>query len=193
MKKGSHTEYKWSYLSRPGLEKFQKMVLDRFELFLAICCNGLLVLNTDVLISPREKRHNLFPKLIDGCFTGYEGMPGQMKLRSQLKEKFFELANNTAVHCDSDFSPLTPEFIARHLVQTLAKRGNRFQEFSPLYAPLESEESISIQLADMIVGALKTKIEGGESLSPPLERLFFDKRKIRASKDKMLQAYYWLP
>ncbi|MCS4540787.1 MAG: hypothetical protein HY929_00460 [Euryarchaeota archaeon] len=179
-------EFKWLKLN----PTFRKRVLNNFDLFLSICCEAILVVNTNVFISPVEKLDNVFIKLIDGCFSGYESWPQQRKLRSSLKEKFFSLANNIPIHCDADFSPLTADKIAKFFVRTLSKSNGRYRECTPLYATLKSHESIPIQLADIIVGAIKTKIQSKEI--QPFSELYFDVRKIKGRNGKKVKSYYWI-
>lgn len=184
----NHREYKWSKLN----PYYQSMVLEKFKLFLSICCKGLLIIKTDALISPIGKVENIFKNLIDGCFSGYERDPNQKKLRIALKRKYFQLANETPIHCDTDFRPLTADKAVRLFVQTLAEReGKYFEKYTPLFANLKSHESKPIQITDIIVGALRTKIQHGETLDP-LQPLFFDSRKMRSCNGRFAKAYYWI-
>ena len=184
----NHQEYKWSKLN----PHYRSMVLEKFKLLLSICCKGLLVIKTDALVSPIGKVENIFKNLIEGCFSGYERDPGQKRLRRALKRKFFQLANEIPIHCDTDFRPLTANKAVRLFVQTLAKRkGKYFEKYTPLFANLKSHESKPIQVTDIIVGALRTKIQRGETLEP-LQPLFFDSRKMRSCRGRFAEAYYWL-
>ena len=182
-----HKEYKWSKLNR----NFRSRVLERFELLLSICCNGILVIQTDALIYPIIKLENIFKNLIEGCFSGYERHPTQKHLRPALKRKFFEMANGTPIHCDADFRPLTPDKVVRLFVQTLAKRNGRYLKYTPLFANLRSHESKPIQIADIIVGAIRTKIQEEQDLKL-LKPLFFDKRKLKSCPGRFAKAYYWI-
>ena len=184
----NHREIKWSKLNSTEKAK----VLGNFDLLLHICCNGVIMIKTDALISREGKMENIFKNLIEGCFSGYEKDPNWKRLRPALKRRFFQLANEAPIHCDADFSPLKPDKAVRLLVQTLAKLdGDRFLKYTPLFAPLRSHESQPIQVADIIVGALRTKIQNGESLNP-FQPLPFDKRKGKSFKDRLVKAYYWI-
>ena len=166
------------------------MILQKFKLLLSICCNGILVIITDAIVSPSGKLENIFKNLIEGCFSGYERDPSQKRLRPSLKRKFFQATNGTPIHCDADFPPLTPEKVVRLFVQTLAKQKGKYLEYTPLFANLRSHESKPIQVADIIVGAIRTKIQEKEDLEP-LKPLFFDKRKLRSYRGRFAKAYYW--
>lgn len=182
----NHREFKWSRLN----QDHKKRVLQNFETVLKICCNALLTIITDTLISPPDKLENILTNLIEGCFSGYERMPGQKTLRPALRRKFFSLANATQVHCDCDFLPLTPSKVVRVFVKTLAKRDGQFEDFTPLLASLRSHESKPIQITDVLVGAIRTKMQRNESMDP-IKTLPFDKRKIKHYKRRTTNAYFW--
>ena len=184
----NHPEFKWAKLN----QNYKMKVLEKFKMLLAISCDAILLIETDAIISPAGKFENLFKNLIEGCFSGYEKHPVQSRLRSHLRKKFFQLANNVQVHCDKDFPHLASDKAVKLLVQTLAKRNGWYEQYTPLYAPLKSHESKPIQVADIIVGTAKTKIQNNESLEP-LSPLPFDKRKIAAFKGRYAKAYYWTP
>jgi len=172
---------------------YKQDMLNKFKLILSICCDGLLVIRTRALIDRRGKTENLFKNLIEGCFSGYENDPKQRKLRPALKKKIFELVNGIETHCDFDFRPLTPNKVVRLLVQTLAKKhGNRFESYTPLFANLRSHESKPIQISDIIVGLIRTKIDKANPLEP-LQPLFFDIRKMKKYKRNPPKAYFWFP
>lgn len=133
----NHKEYKWSKLN----SNYRSMILQKFKFLLSICCNGILVIITDAIVSPAGKLENIFKNLIEGCFSGYERDPSRKRLRSSLKRKFFQAANGTPIHRDADFPPLTPEKVARLFVQTLAKQKGKYLEYTPLFANLRSHES----------------------------------------------------
>ncbi len=180
-------ELHWTKLNNT----YRQLLLDRFKLALSICCDGLLVIKTNAFIDRRGKTENLFTNLIEGCFSGYEGDPTQKDLRPSLKQKFFKVTNGVQIHCDSDFTPLTPDKIVRLLVQTLAKQDNgHFEDYTPLFANLRSHESKPIQIADIIAGMVKTKIENREA-EEILKPLPFDLRKLRKYSDNPPKAYYW--
>jgi hypothetical protein len=180
-------EFHWSKLNSTCREQ----LLDKFELTLSICCDGLLVIRTNAMNERRGKIENLFTNLIEGCFSGYERDPKQKDLRPSLKRRFFNTVNKVQVHCNADFRPLTPEKVVRLLVQTLAKQdGGRFEEYVPLFANLHSHESKPIQIGDIVAGMTKTKIEaeGSQELLQPLP---FDLRKMKKYSDRPPKAYFW--
>jgi hypothetical protein len=182
----NHEEFKWTKLNW----NYKAKVLERFKLLLSISCNAILLIETDAIISPIGKFENIFKNLIEGCFSGYEKDPKHAKLRPALRKKFFQLANDVQVHCDKDFPHLSSDKAVKLFVQTLAKQNDWYEKYTPLFAPLKSHESKPIQVADIIVGAIKTKIQNDEPLDP-LAPLAFDKRKIAAYKGRYAKAYYW--
>ena len=85
----------------------------------------------------------------------------------------------------------SPEKVVRSLVQTLAKQGaDRFEEYTPLFANLHSHESKPIQIADIIAGIVKAKIEA-ETSPELLQPLPFDLRKMQNYSDYPPKAYFW--
>jgi len=182
----NHEEFKWIKLNR----KHKAKVLERFKPLLSISCDAILLIETDAIISPIGKFENIFKNLIEGCFSGYEKDPTHAKVRPALRKKFFQLTNDVQVHCDKDFPHLASDKAVKLFVQTLAKRNGWYEPYTPLFAPLKSHESKPIQVADIIVGAIKTKIQNNDSLDP-LTPLPFDKRKITACKGRYAKAYYW--
>lgn len=183
----NHQEYKWSKLN----PDYRKKVLENWQLFLNVNCDAAIIIETDALISPLDKLDNIFKNLVEGCFSGYENHPKQKTLRSSLRRKFFSLANRIPVHCDTDLSPLTADKTVRLLIQTLAKRNqNSFEEYMPSFAILKSHESKPIQVTDIIVGALRTKIQNNDSLHP-FNVLPFDRRKLKKCRGRFARAYYW--
>jgi hypothetical protein len=180
-------EFHWTKLN----STYRQLLLSKFELALSICCDGLLVIKTNAFNDRRGKIENLFTNLIEGCFSGYEGDPKQKDLRPGLKRKFFNSVNGVQIHCDSDFRPLTPEKVVRLLVQTLAKQnGERFEAYTPLFANLRSHESKPIQIADIVAGIVKTKIEDDDAQGL-LQPLSFDLRKMKKYSDNPPKAYFW--
>lgn len=170
---------------------FRQQLLDRFELTLAICCDSLLVIKTNAFIDRRGKMENIFTNLIEGCFSGYENDPTQKDLRPSLKQKYFRSTNGIQIHCDSDFTPLKPDKVVRLLVQTLAKQeGGYFENYTPLFANLRSHESKPIQIADIIAGMVKAKLEN-KSAPESLKLLPFDLRKLIKYSDSPPKAYFW--
>ena len=182
----NHEEFKWMRLN----PSYRAKALERLKLLLSICCNAVLLIETDAITPPVGKFENVFRNLVEGCFSGYERDPAYARLRPAIRKKFFQLANGVQAHCDRDFPHLAPDKAVKLLVQTLAKRDGWYEEYTPLYAALKSHESKPIQVADIIVGALKTKIRTKEALSP-LTPLAFDRRKIAAYKRRYAKAYYW--
>ena len=82
----------------------------------------------------------------------------------------------------------------RLLVRTLSKKDGKIQDCTPLYAPLKSEESQPIQIADTIAGVMAMKIRNDEKPPAHMSHLFFDNRKINRKarkKGKFAEAYYW--
>jgi len=185
-------EYKWNELDSQN----RTIASENFKLLLSISCCGLLVLHTNVLVSPIGSLIYGFRDLIEGCFSGYEKMPFQPReLRESFRRKFFSMCDNTPVHCDADFRPLSSDKIVRLLVRTLSKKDGKIQDCTPLYASLKSEESQPIQIADIIAGAIGMKIRKIEKPPAPLSHLFFDNRKINKKarkKGKFAKAYYWV-
>lgn len=178
----NHTEFHWSKLNQ---EKRQK-VLANFSTLMQVSCDGLLVIKTDALLSPSGKLENVFSNLIDGCFSGYEATEGGF--RYTLRKHLYTLANRTPIHCDADFGSLRPLRVATVFVERL---GQRLQpDPVPTFANVKSHESRSIQVADILVGAIRTKLEENNDMSP-ITLLKFDKRKIRSQKGKTVSAYYW--
>jgi hypothetical protein len=180
-------ELHWSKLNGT----YREELLKKFDLTLSVCCNGLLVIKTNALNDRRDKIENLFKNLIEGCFSGYEGDPKQKDFRPALKSKFFNTVNGVQIHCDADFRPLTPEKVVRLLVQTLARRdGDKFEEYTPLFANLRSHESKPIQIADIVAGMVKTCVETGifQKLLQPLP---FDLRKMKKYSDDPPKAFFW--
>lgn len=180
-------ELHWTKLNR----SYRQLLLTKFDLTLSICCDALLVIKTNAFIDRRGKAENLFTDLVEGCFSGYESDPTQKNLRPILKNKFFKATNGVQIHCDSDFTPLTPEKAVRLLVQTLAKQGDgHFESYTPLFANLRSHESKPIQIADIVAGMMKSKIENKESQNV-IKPLPFDLRKMRKYSDDPPKAYFW--
>lgn len=187
----SPVEYKWNKLN----SSYRMKVLDNFTLFLNVTSCGLLIIRSNALISPLTPPISVFINLIEGCFSGYEKMPSQPKeVRESFRQRFFSMCNNTPIHCDDDFEPLSPSKIVRSLVMTLSKRDGIIRSFTPLHVPLKSEESTPIQVADVIAGAVGMKISENENPPSPLLHLFFDNRKMnKKARDmgKFAKPYYW--
>jgi hypothetical protein len=189
-KSGRRNEHKWNKLNKSN----RAQVIDNLNLLLNISSCGLLAIHTNVLVSPVGSLINAFRDLIDGCFTGYENMPTQpQNVREELRQTFFDMCNNTPIHCDPDFRPLSRDKIVRVLVRTLSKRDERLRPCVPLHVTLESHESRPIQIADIIAGVISLKIRNNNQLTP-LSYLYFDNRKINRKarrKGKFAKAYYW--
>jgi hypothetical protein len=180
-------EFHWNKLG----QSYRQRLLDNFELVLAVCCDCLLVLKTNVFIDRKGKMETVFTNLVEGCFSGFESVPLAADFRANLKQRFFRAINGVAIHCDDDFTPLTPDKVVRLLVKTLAKQGaDYFESYMPLFASLYSHESKSIQIADVIAGMVKTMLENREVkvLSP----LPFDARKLNRQAKQLPKAYFWV-
>lgn len=95
------------------------------------------------------------------------------------------------MHCDSDFTPVSPEDVVRTLVRQLAKIDSGFDRFTPVNVPLRSHESIPIQIADILVGAIRELRINGLSIQP-FEDLWFDNRKIRSWKGSFAKTAYFV-
>lgn len=182
-------ELKWRRID----EDLREFFLERLELFISLFCDALLILKTNVLTNRLEKPSNIFVKLIDGCFSGYEH---KKKDRLRLKDVFYNLANNKPTHCDADFTPLSPAKIVRFLVKRLAKKGKSSREAIPNYIVKKSHESKPLQVADTLVGAIRTYYQTKNNIDHlPFTPLPFDVRKIKQRREKELKrvkAYYWL-
>ncbi len=172
-------ELKWTKLNPDYRAKVLENLLTLFE----VSVSAILVIKTNALVKPEEKLTDVFIKLIDGCFSGYERMQGA--LRAELKSEFFKLTNETPVHCDADFSPLSTDKIVRQLVKTLAGGS----PFIPMHVGLKSEESHAIQVADIICGAAKTLIRANRESEARVEQMPFDNKLKGKGKDA--KVYYW--
>jgi len=175
-----HAEWKWSKLDHP----YREIVLKQFNTTLRVCCRAGLVIETDVLSGKAHLKDKL-TNLVEGCFSGYEAVEGER--RQQLRSLFYSLINNVPVHCDSDFQSVPPQEVVRILVRQLAKTDSGFNNFTPVNVPLRSHESIPIQVADVLVGAIKELVVQNRSIQP-FDSLWFDKRKIRAWKGSFAKA-----
>ena len=179
-------EFHWNKLG----QSYRQRLLDNFELVLAVCCDCLLVLKTNVFVNRKGKMEMVFTNLVEGCFSGFENVPSQAVFRAQLKQRFFKAINGVVVHCDDDFTPLNPSKVVRLLVKTLAKqRRGYFENYMPVLANLYSHESKSIQIADIIAGMVKTRLETKEITV--LRPLPFDARKLTAYSNHLPKAYFW--
>jgi hypothetical protein len=181
----NHAEWKWSKLN----DSYRDTVLKEFNIVLEVCCEAALLIDTDLLSSGKGHVKDKLTYLVEGCFSGYERLFGEK--RKQLRSLFYSLINNTPVHCDSDFTPVTPEDVVRTLVRQLAKTDSGFNQFTPLNVPLRSHESTSIQIADILVGAIKELKVQGRSIQP-FEDLWFDKRKIRSWESSSAKPAYFV-
>jgi hypothetical protein len=178
----NHKEFRWSKLNPETRQK----VLDDFATLLHISCNALLVIKTDALLSPSGKHENIFSNLIEGCFSGYETTEG--RFRYSLRKYLYVLTNKTPIHCDADFGPLKPLQVATIYLKRL---GHGLQpDPTPTFVNLRSHESKPIQVADILVGAIRTRLQEGTT-SFPLTTLKFDKRKIKSQRGKTASAWFW--
>jgi len=176
----NHAEWKWNKLDGP----YRDVVLNQFSTTLRVCCSAGLVIQTDVLSGKGHLKDKL-TNLVEGCFSGYEAFEGER--RQQLRSLFYSLINNVPVHCDSDFQSAPPQEVVRILVRQLAKTNSGFNNFTPVNVPLRSHESIPIQVADILVGAIKELGVQNKSIQP-FDSLWFDKRKIRSWKGSSAKA-----
>jgi hypothetical protein len=185
------SEFKWNKLDSQSRSKAN----DNLNLLLNITSCGSLAIHTNVLSSPIGSRMYIFRDLIEGCFSGYEKTPAQPKnIREGFRQSYFSMCNDIPIHCDADFRPLSSDKIARFLVSTLSKKNDKIQKFTPLHAELKSEESSSIQIADIVAGAIGMKIKNNEKPPTPYSSLYFDNRKINKmarKKGKSAKAYFW--
>jgi hypothetical protein len=176
----NHAEWKWSKLD----DQYREAVLKQFNTTLRVCCRAGLVIETDVLSGKAHLKDKL-TNLVEGCFSGYEAVEGER--RKKLRSLFYSYINNVPVHCDSDFQSVPPQEVVRILVRQLAKTDSGFESFTPVNVPLRSHESIPIQVADILVGAIKELGVQHHSIQP-FDNLWFDKRKIRSWKGSFAKA-----
>lgn len=176
--KTSRPEFKWNKLDTEC-----RSVLDQnLEYILGMSCEFLLLIRTNALKFQDEKLVDIFIKLIDGCFSNYEH---KLESRLKLKNKLFKLSNDTPIHCDADFSPLTPDKIIKQFVKILSD-GN---EHTALHAEKDSHESEPIQVADILCGILKECI-----LNKKRDNLVsweFNNKLKSETKEKYAKCYYW--
>lgn len=172
-------ELKWAKLN----PRHRRSVVGSLSTLFEMSVNALLIIKTNALMRPEEKLTDVFIKLISGSFSGYERMQGD--LRARLRDGFFSLTNETPIHCDADFSPVSTDKIVRQLVKALA--GGR--PFTPLHAGLKSEESHPIQVADLICGAARTLISGSRQSKGGLSQIPYD-NKLKG-KGKTAKVYFW--
>ena len=171
-------EFKWNKLN----PEHRKCINDNLEILLKISCTIVLMMKTNALKNPDEKLVDVFIKLINGWFTNYDYKSDE---RILLRKELFKLANETSIHCDPDFQPLTPPKIVKQFVKILAD-GN---SFDPLQVLKESHESEPIQIADILCGALKQHIiDKNNSILTPWE--FHNKLKTKTT-EKVAKCYLW--
>lgn len=191
-KSSKKNEYKWYELNRDNRIKLVK----HLEKILNISCKGIFTIHTNMINSTNKLTYNQLTSMIEGCFSGYEKNPMQnSEFRRSLKRRFFSWSNERPIHCDSDFQSLRPDMIVKILVQTLSKEYGKIQACEPYFATLESEKSLPIQLADIIVGTINNKLRIGENPPYPLKHLLFDRRKINRilrAQDRWAAGYYWM-
>jgi len=191
-KRKNPVEFRWNKLD----PKFKQKIHQNIDVLLNLSCKAVLVLNTNFINILRKMTTNNFINMIDGCFTGYNKDPVQnINFRRELRHSFFKCINNIPTHCDPDFLPLRPEKIVRLLVRQLSKYNDEVQHNLPLYAPLTSEESEPIQVADLLAGVINMKISNEESPPHPFSQLFFNRKKLSKKYRKVgvfVKAYFWL-
>ena len=177
-KKSHGDEFKWNKLN----PEYRKIVSEKLEILLKISCRMVIMIKTNALKNPDEKLIDVFMKLINGWFTNYDYKSDE---RILLRKELFKLSNETSIHCDSDFQPLTPVKIVKQFVKILAD-GN---SFDPLFVLKDSHESQPIQIADILCGALKQHIiDKNDTILIPWE--FHNKLKTKNS-EKSAKCYLW--
>jgi len=177
-KKGNGDEFKWNKLN----PECRQYVSENLETLLKISCTMVIVIKTNALKSPDEKLVDVFIKLINGWFTNYDYKSDERVL---LRKELFKLSNETPIHCDSDFQPLTPVKIVKQFVKILAD-GN---SFDASYVLKDSHESEPIQITDILCGALKQHIiDKNNNFLIPWE--FHNKLKTKNS-EKFAKCYIW--
>lgn len=177
-KKDHGDEFKWNKLN----SDYRQCVCDNLETLLKISCTMILMIKTNALKNPDEKFVDVFIKLIRGLFTNYDYKSSE---RISFRKELFKLTNETPIHCDSDFQPLTPDKIVKQFVKILSD-DNKYEAIQALKSSHESEP---IQLADILCGALKQHInEKNNGILIPWE--FDNKLKTKNSK-KIAKCYFW--
>ena len=177
-KKNHENEFKWNKLNTV----YRKKISEKIETILKMSCSMILMIKTNALHKNDEKIADIFVKLIYGWFTNYDY---KSDARILLRKELFKLSNQTPIHCDSDFQPLTPVKIVKQFVKILSD-GNFYE---PSYVVKDSHESEPIQIADILCGVLKQHIiEKNESILVPWE--FHNKLKSKNSK-KDAKCYFW--
>jgi len=181
----NHEEIRWSKLS----PEHRAVIISRFEECVGVCCQAALLIKTDVLSGAKSHIRDRIANLIDGCFGGYEktGAENRRLIRSRL----FQMVNDRPVHCDPDFSPLSPGEVVRVILRRLSKQNGDFTECIPLVAQLHSHESRPIQIADILVGASAKLLSEGKPIVP-LNRMRFDARKIRSYPRTKAECFYFV-
>jgi len=171
-------EFKWNKLS----PEYRSLLDQNLEYILGMSCEFVLLLKTNALKHQEEKLVDIFIKLIDGCFSNFEY---KLESRLKLRSKIFKLSNDIQIHCDADFSPLTPDKIVKEFVKILAA-GN---EHNPLHSEKDSHESEPIQVADIMCGMLKECIinNNRDNLIP----WEFNNKLKSETKERYVKCYYW--
>ena len=177
-KKNHGDEFKWNKLN----PECRQYVSENLETLLKISCSMVIMIKTNALKNPDEKLVDIFIKLINGWFTNYDYKSDDRLL---LRKELFKLSNETPIHCDSDFQPLTPVKIVKQFVKILAD-GN---PFDPLHVLKDSHESEPIQITDILCGALKQHIiDKNNNFLIPWE--FHNKLKTK-NVEKIAKCYLW--
>lgn len=188
---GKKKEFKWNKLNPENRQKIQ----DHLERILNISCQGCFAINTNLINSGNRLTPSQMAGLVDGCFSGYNNDPDQnLEMRQGFRERFFGYCDGVPTHCDPDFQKLDPRDIVRIIVRQLSYQYGHTRECTPAYATLQSHESLPIQLADLLVGCISSKIRNGESPPMPLDRLYFDTRKLSRTdrrRGRYAKGYYW--
>lgn len=171
-------EFKWNKLSPECRAELDQ----NLEYILGMSCEFVMILKTNALKQPEEKLVDIFTKLIEGCFSNYEY---KLESRLKLRNKIFKLANDIPIHCDADFSPLTPDKIVKQFVKILSSEN----EHMPLHAEKDSHESEPIQVADILCGILKECIIN-KKRDNLISWEFHNKLKSQ-TKERHAKCYYW--
>lgn len=186
--RGPKKEVRWYYLSQNQRNK----AIKNLELLMHIACRAVLVIKTDLFVDPPAPAASVIRNVIRGLFSGYESRLDMFRQRQQLKRAFFGLINRTPIHCDPDFEKIQRSKAVSIIVEEFAtlENGTRL-EYEPNFVELDSEQSHPIQVADVIVGALRTTIEKEKHMPPYFKKLFFDGRKKPG--DRNCSGFYWFP
>jgi len=173
-----HSEFKWNKLS----SSYRTSLDNELEIILKMSCEFILSIKTNALKNPDEKISDVFIKLISGLFTSYNH---QFNQRLILQKKLFDLSNKIPIHCDPDFTPLTPDKIVKQFVKILSNEN----EYTPFFVPKVSHESRPIQITDLLCGVFKNHIiNKNQKFLRPWE---FDNKLKTKTKKRVAKCYFW--